>query len=79
VLREDIRLKLWPNDTVVEFDHSINAAIQKLRAALGESAGRPLNIETLARRGYRFIGSVEAAPSAPAGCALIALATPTMT
>ena len=60
VLREDIRVKLWPNDTVVEFDHSINAAIQKLRAALGESAGSPLYIETLARRGYRFVGTVEA-------------------
>jgi DNA-binding winged helix-turn-helix (wHTH) protein/Tol biopolymer transport system component len=65
VLREEIRLKLWPNDTVVEFDHSINAAIQKLRAALGESAGSPLYIETLARRGYRFVGTVETAPPNP--------------
>ncbi len=66
VLREDIRLKLWPNDTVVEFDHSINAAVQKLRAALGESAGSPLYIETLARRGYRFVGTVETTPVTPA-------------
>jgi DNA-binding winged helix-turn-helix (wHTH) protein len=63
VLREEIRLRLWPNDTVVEFDHSINAAIQKLRAALGESAGSPLFVETLARRGYRFVGTVETAPA----------------
>src|SRR5580658_439585 len=59
VLREEIRQKLWPLDTVVEFDHSINAAIQKLRDALGESAGDPRYIETLPRRGYRFIGTVE--------------------
>ena len=64
VLREEIRLNLWPHDTVVEFDHSINAAIQKLREALGESAGDPRYIETLPRRGYRFIGTVEI-PEAP--------------
>ncbi len=60
VLREEIRLRLWPNDTVVEFDHSINTAVRKLRLALGESADSPQYIETLARRGYRWIGSVEA-------------------
>jgi DNA-binding winged helix-turn-helix (wHTH) protein/Tol biopolymer transport system component len=65
LLREEIRQKLWPHDTVVEFDHSINAAIQKLRAALGESAGSPLYIETLARRGYRFIGTIEIVPAPP--------------
>ncbi len=53
VPREDIRKKLWPNDTVVEFDHSINAAIKRLRHALGESADNPQFIDTLARRGYR--------------------------
>src|ERR1700744_6127859 len=47
VLREEIRQKLWPLDTVVEFDHSINASIQKLRDALGESADSPRYIETL--------------------------------
>src|SRR5258708_2888679 len=55
VSREEIRKKLWPNDTVVEFDRSINAAIMKLRAALGDSAEEPRFIETLARRGYRFV------------------------
>jgi len=58
VLREDIRTKLWPNDTVVEFDHSINTAIGRLRQALGDSAEKPRYIETLPRRGYRWIGPV---------------------
>jgi DNA-binding winged helix-turn-helix (wHTH) protein len=53
ILREDIRSRLWPNDTVVEFDHSINTAVRKLRLALGESADNPQYIETLARRGCR--------------------------
>jgi len=56
VLREEIRTKLWPNDTVVEFDHSINTAIGRLRQALGDSAENPRFIETLPRRGYRWIG-----------------------
>ena len=60
VSREEIRKRLWPNDTVVEFDHSINTAIRKLRLALGDSADTPRYIETLARRGYRWIGSLEA-------------------
>ena len=59
VLREEIRLRLWPNNTIVEFDHGINAAIQKLRDALGESADNPRYVETVARRGYRFLGEVE--------------------
>lgn len=59
VTREDIRKTLWPNDTVVEFDHSINAAIKRLRQALGDSAEEPRFIETLPRRGYRFLLKVE--------------------
>ena len=59
VLREEIRKKLWPNDTVVEFDHSINAAIKRLRQALGDPADNPQYIETLARRGYRWKFPVE--------------------
>jgi len=59
VLREEIRLRLWPNNTIVEFDHSINAAIKRLRNALGESAGDPRYIETLAKRGYRCVCEVE--------------------
>ncbi len=59
VLREEIQKKLWPNDTVVEFDHAINTAIKKLRQALGDSAEDPKYIETVARRGYRLIVPVE--------------------
>jgi DNA-binding winged helix-turn-helix (wHTH) protein/Tol biopolymer transport system component len=59
VLREEIRQQLWPGDTTVEFDHGINAAVQKLRDTLGESADNPRYIETLPRRGYRFLGGVE--------------------
>ena len=58
VLREEIRRKLWPDETVVEFDHSINTAVKRLRDALCESAEKPRYIETLARRGYRFIAPV---------------------
>ena len=61
VLREDIRKRLWPEGTVVEFDHSISAAVKRLRDALRDSADKPRYIETLARRGYRFIGKVAAA------------------
>jgi eukaryotic-like serine/threonine-protein kinase len=59
VLREEIRKELWPNDTVVEFDHSINAAMKRLRQALGDSFDDPRYIETLARRGYRWMVPVE--------------------
>src|SRR6185436_17323095 len=55
VTREELREQLWPADTLVDFDHSLNAAVKRLRDALGESAESPLYIETLARRGYRFI------------------------
>jgi serine/threonine protein kinase len=58
VSREEIRKRLWPNDTVVEFDRSINAAIKKLRSALGDSAEEPRFIETVARRGYRILAEV---------------------
>src|SRR5438094_476820 len=64
VTREEIRRKLWPNDTIVEFDHSINAAIRRLREALNDSADDPQFIETLARRGYRFKLTVESARAA---------------
>jgi DNA-binding winged helix-turn-helix (wHTH) protein len=59
VFREEIRKKLWPNDTVVEFEHSISAAMNRLRQALGDSGDSPHNIETLARRGSRWIVPVE--------------------
>jgi eukaryotic-like serine/threonine-protein kinase len=59
VSREEIRKRLWPNDTVVEFEHSISAAMNRLRQALGDSASESTYIETLARRGYRWMRSVE--------------------
>src|SRR5215470_6019056 len=59
VMRQEIQKRLWPNDTVVEFENSINAAIKRLRVALGDSADDPRFIETLARRGYRFKIPVE--------------------
>jgi DNA-binding winged helix-turn-helix (wHTH) protein/Tol biopolymer transport system component len=55
VLREELRRMLWPDNTVVEFEHSINAAVNRLRQVLGDSAHRPRFIETLARRGYRWM------------------------
>jgi DNA-binding winged helix-turn-helix (wHTH) protein len=59
VTREELRSRLWPADTFVDFDHGLNAAIKRLRDALGESAEKPIFIETLPRRGYRFIVPVE--------------------
>ena len=59
VTREELRSKLWPSDTFVDFDHGLNAAIKRLRDALGESADAPVFIETMARRGYRFIAPVD--------------------
>ena len=76
VAREELRQRLWPADTFVDFDHSLNTAINKLREALGDSAGSPRFIETLARRGYRFLAPVEiiggeneVAPTPPAATA----------
>jgi serine/threonine protein kinase/Tol biopolymer transport system component len=59
VTRDEIQTKLWPNDTIVEFDHSINVAIGKLRKALGDPGDEPKYIETVARRGYRLMVPVE--------------------
>src|SRR5215469_7050377 len=59
VSREEIRERLWPDDTVVEFDHGINTAVKRLREVLRDSAEKPRYVETIARKGYRFIGAVE--------------------
>src|SRR5688572_32888782 len=59
VTREELRQGLWPAGTFVDFEHSLNAAIKRLRAALGDDADNPRFVETLHRRGYRFIASVE--------------------
>jgi TolB-like protein/DNA-binding winged helix-turn-helix (wHTH) protein/Flp pilus assembly protein TadD len=58
VTREALRQRLWPDDTFVDFDNGLNRAINRLRAALGDEAGNPRFIETLERRGYRFIAPV---------------------
>src|SRR5215813_5549576 len=55
ITREDLRQKIWPSDTFVDFDHGINNAIKRLREALGDTAETPHYIETLPRRGYRFL------------------------
>ena len=66
VSREEIRKRLWPDKTVVEFDHNINSAVKRLRDALRESADNPRYVKTLARRGYCFIGELGTGHTAPA-------------
>ncbi len=63
VTREQLRDRLWPADTFVDFDHSLNAAIRRLRDALRDSAENPTFVETVARRGYRFLAPVTVKPS----------------
>jgi TolB-like protein/DNA-binding winged helix-turn-helix (wHTH) protein/Tfp pilus assembly protein PilF len=63
VTREELRQALWPGDTFVDFDHGLNNAINRLREGLGDSAESPRFVETLPRRGYRFIAAVENIPS----------------
>jgi cholera toxin transcriptional activator len=67
VTREELRQKLWPADTFVDFDHGLNTAVNKLRETLGDSASSPRYIETLARRGYRFIALVQTGARPPGG------------
>jgi cholera toxin transcriptional activator len=66
ITREEIRQALWSDDTFVDFDHSLNTVINKLRDALDDAASNPRFIETLARRGYRFIAPVEIECGEPA-------------
>jgi len=85
VTREELRQKLWPSDTFVDFDHSLNTAINKVREVLGDSATNPRYVETLARRGYRFIAPIQksvqidaeasagSAPTAPTAAPPVAL------
>ena len=61
VTREELQRRIWPADTFVDFDHGLHAAVNRLRAALNDSAEKPRYIETVARRGYRFIGKVDLA------------------
>ena len=73
VTREELKQRLWPEDTFVDFDHSLNTAINKLREALGDSADNPRFVETLPRRGYRFIAPVSATGVANAPGAISAV------
>jgi len=63
--REELRKKLWPADTFVDFDHGLNKVINKIREALGDSAESPRFVETVARRGYRFLAEVRFSDAAP--------------
>jgi TolB-like protein/DNA-binding winged helix-turn-helix (wHTH) protein/Flp pilus assembly protein TadD len=65
VTREELQKKLWPADTFVDFDHGLNKAISKIREALSDSAESPRFVETVARRGYRFLAEVKVADTAP--------------
>lgn len=67
VTREELQKKLWPADTFVDFDHGLNKAISKIREALGDSAESPRFVETVARRGYRFLAEVKGADAARIG------------
>ena len=57
--REEISSELWPDGTFVDYEHGVNSAVNRIREALGDTAGNPRFIETLARRGYRFVAPVE--------------------
>src|SRR5665213_1461940 len=57
--REEISQKLWPDGTFVDSEHGVNSAVNRIREALGDTASNPRFVETLARRGYRFVASVE--------------------
>lgn len=72
VTRDGLRRVLWPEDTFVDFEHSLNAAMMKLRDALGDVADAPIYIETVPRRGYRFIAPVTQSESAPEAAAMAA-------
>lgn len=65
VMRDELRRILWPNETVVDFDHSINTAVKRIREALSDSSDEPRYLETLPRRGYRFVAEVQRVSRAP--------------
>jgi TolB-like protein/DNA-binding winged helix-turn-helix (wHTH) protein/Tfp pilus assembly protein PilF len=73
VSREELQKKLWPADTFVDFDHGLNKAINKIRDALGDSAESPRFVETVPRRGYRFLADVKVAATVEAGDAALAV------
>jgi len=74
VTRDELRQRLWPEDTFVDFDHGLNTAMAKLRDVLGDSATNPRYVETIAKRGYRFLGEVQVVQDRPVIPAVAALA-----
>lgn len=72
--RDELRRRLWPDGTFVDFEHGLNAAVKRLRAVLGDKAESPRFVETLHRRGYRFIGAVERLVEAGDGAARVDVA-----
>ena len=68
VTRDELRKRIWPEDTFVDFEHSLNTAVKKLRQALGDRASKSKYIETLPRRGYRFLAEVEASENRAGVC-----------
>jgi len=77
VTREELQQRIWPSDTFVDFDHGLYNAIRRLREALGDSADTPHYVETLARRGYRFIGRLDpASTSTPSPIRSLAVPAP---
>ena len=75
VTREEMQKRLWPADTFVDFDHSVNTAVKKLRQALGDDKNKPRFVETLPKRGYRFLASVKK-PATSSAAAEAQVATP---
>ena len=71
VTRQELRASLWPPGVFVDFEHGLNKAMNKIRRALGETGSRPRYIETLPRRGYRFIASIEEAAILRAACRIL--------
>jgi TolB-like protein/DNA-binding winged helix-turn-helix (wHTH) protein len=71
VTREELRAKLWAEDTFVDFDHGLNSAVQRLRDSLSDTAEKPVWIETVPRRGYRFIGALESPAASPSGANVV--------
>ena len=78
VTRDALRQRLWPQDTFVDFDHSLNTAIAKLRDVLGDSASKPRYVETIAKRGYRFLGDVTAVEDQVRAAVPAPIATPVL-
>ncbi len=69
--REEISRELWPDGTFVDYEHGVNSAVNRIREALGDTASNPRFVETLARRGYRFVAPVEKVGSQPVAAAMV--------